>query len=169
MWVGGERDGGGDKEKMSVKSDFSLADETDPHAKSNGLRSRKASLSLPGSPFNFRRGSRGTHHNHNNYKHGRKGVDKKPVVLSTYMDAQEHLPYADDSTAATPLSEENGTILVPNYGTDTPLYYIYKLRLRLLYQLLVCSFNSTKYINHDSQNVISEPKLDALSNSTEII
>jgi len=28
------------------------------------------------------------------------------------MDAQEHLPYADDSTAATPLSEENGAILV---------------------------------------------------------
>jgi len=32
------------------------------------------------------------------------------------MDAQEHLPYADDSTAATPMSEENGAIIVPIYN-----------------------------------------------------
>lgn len=35
------------------------------------------------------------------------------MVLSTYMDAQEHLPYADDSTVATPMSEENGAIILP--------------------------------------------------------
>lgn len=35
------------------------------------------------------------------------------MVLSTYIDAQEHLPYADDSTAATPMSEENGAIILP--------------------------------------------------------
>lgn len=41
--------------------------------------------------------------------------DRKPLVLSTYLDAQEHLPYADDSNAVTPMSEENGTIVIPVY------------------------------------------------------
>lgn len=36
-------------------------------------------------------------------------------MLSTYLDAQEHLPYADDSAAVTPMSEENGAIIVPVY------------------------------------------------------
>ncbi|ODM88178.1 Sodium channel protein para [Orchesella cincta] len=59
-----------------------------------------ASASLPGSPYNNRRSSQPC------------GRDKL-MVLSTYMDAQEHLPYADDSTAATPMSEENGAIVLP--------------------------------------------------------
>lgn len=46
---------------------------------------------------------------------GPPGGDRKPLVLSTYLDAQEHLPYADDSNAVTPMSEENGTIVVPGY------------------------------------------------------
>lgn len=63
----------------------------------------QTSLSLPGSPGStLRRRS----------KSGRRRGEK---VLSTYMDAQEHLPYADDSTAATPLSEDNGAIIVTNY------------------------------------------------------
>lgn len=41
--------------------------------------------------------------------------DRKPLVLSTYLDAQEHLPYADDSNAVTPMSEENGAMVVPMY------------------------------------------------------
>lgn len=74
---------------------------------------KQGSLSLPGSPFNIRRGSRGScSYPH---KHHRKG-DKKPLVLSSYMDAQEHLPYADDSTVVTPMSEENGGIIITNYG-----------------------------------------------------
>lgn len=43
------------------------------------------------------------------------GNDRKPLVLQTYLDAQEHLPYADDSNAVTPMSEENGAIIVPVY------------------------------------------------------
>ncbi|XP_043470788.1 sodium channel protein para isoform X7 [Leptopilina heterotoma] len=79
---------------------------------------RKASLSLPGSPFNIRRGSRGSHQF--TIRNGRRfvgpsGGDRKPLVLSTYLDAQEHLPYADDSNAVTPMSEENGAIVVPMY------------------------------------------------------
>lgn len=46
---------------------------------------------------------------------GIPGSDRKPLVLSTYLDAQEHLPYADDSNAVTPMSEENGAIIVPVY------------------------------------------------------
>ncbi|XP_015185096.1 PREDICTED: sodium channel protein para isoform X3 [Polistes dominula] len=80
---------------------------------------RKASLSLPGSPFNLRRSSRGSHQftirNGRGRFVGPPGGDRKPLVLSTYLDAQEHLPYADDSNAVTPMSEENGTIVVPVY------------------------------------------------------
>nr|CAD7455938.1 unnamed protein product [Timema tahoe] len=93
---------------------------------------RKASLSLPGSPFNLRRGSRGSHQftirNGRGRFVGPPGGDRKPLVLSTYLDAQdgmgynsrqcdpqEHLPYADDSNAVTPMSEENGAIVVPAY------------------------------------------------------
>ncbi|XP_026846116.1 sodium channel protein para isoform X50 [Drosophila persimilis] len=46
---------------------------------------------------------------------GIPGSDRKPLVLSTYQDAQQHLPYADDSNAVTPMSEENGAIIVPVY------------------------------------------------------
>lgn len=78
----------------------------------------QASLSLPGSPFNLRRGSRGSHQLTLRNGRGRlvpPGADRKPLVLSTYLDAQEHLPYADDSNAVTPMSEENGAIIVPVY------------------------------------------------------
>ena len=70
----------------------------------------QGSLSLPGSPFNIRRGS---HQLTWRAANGRKLGDRKPLVLSTYMDAQEHLPYADDSAAVTPMSEENGTMVLP--------------------------------------------------------
>lgn len=75
---------------------------------------------MPGSPFNIRRGSRGSHQfTIRNGRGGRfvgmPGSDRKPLVLSTYLDAQEHLPYADDSNAVTPMSEENGAIIVPVY------------------------------------------------------
>jgi len=46
---------------------------------------------------------------------GGGGGDRKPLVLSTYLDAQEHLPYADDSAAVTPMSEDNGAIIMPLY------------------------------------------------------
>ncbi|XP_063929410.1 sodium channel protein para-like isoform X12 [Zophobas morio] len=88
------------KEKISIRSE--------------GLDS--ASLSLPGSPFNLRRGSRGSHQFtlRNNRRMAPPG-DRKPLVLSTYLDAQEHLPYADDSNAVTPMSEENGVMVLPMY------------------------------------------------------
>ncbi|RXG71708.1 hypothetical protein Avbf_06028 [Armadillidium vulgare] len=73
------------------------------------------SLSLPGSPFTVRRGSRGSHQFTWRTANSRRFGDKKPLVLSTYSDAQEHLPYADDSAAVTPMSEENGAIIVPVY------------------------------------------------------
>lgn len=85
-------------------------------------KSFQASLSLPGSPFNPRRGSRGSHQftlrNRSRFVGVSAGNDRKPLVLQTYLDAQEHLPYADDSNAVTPMSEENGAIIVPVYYTN---------------------------------------------------
>lgn len=52
------------------------------------------------------------------------GADRKPLVLSTYLDAQEHLPYADDSNAVTPMSEENGAIIIPVYYANLGEYVL---------------------------------------------
>lgn len=73
----------------------------------------QASLSLPGSPFNCRRGSRASQFSWRNGPAARRFGDRKPLVLSSFVDAQEHLPYADDSNAVTPMSEENGAIIIP--------------------------------------------------------
>ena len=75
----------------------------------------QASLSLPGSPYAIRKGSKGSHTFIWRTGNGKRFGDKKPLVLSTYLDAQEHLPFADDSAAVTPMSEENGAIIVPVY------------------------------------------------------
>ena len=58
---------------------------------------------------------------------GIPGSDRKPLVLSTYLDAQEHLPYADDSNAVTPMSEENGAIIVPVYYTNMGKKYTFSI------------------------------------------
>ena len=72
--------------------------------------------SLPASPF-VRRASKSNSFSSHVRLHEKYGnsSSKKPLVLFTYLDAQEHLPYADDSTAVTPKSELNGGIVV-----DTP-------------------------------------------------
>ncbi|KAF2902697.1 hypothetical protein ILUMI_03476 [Ignelater luminosus] len=107
---------GNNSEKLSIRSEGLDSVSEQRRAPSNLAKIRKvsaASLSLPGSPFNWRRGSRGSH------RQTRRMVappgDHKPLVLSTYLDAQEHLPYADDSNAVTPMSEENGAMVVPMY------------------------------------------------------
>lgn len=83
----------------------------------------QGSLSLPGSPFNIRRGSRSSGNWRTNQltgngsrSRGCYGMDRKPLVLQTYVDAQEHLPFADDSAAVTPMSEDNGAIIIPLYS-----------------------------------------------------
>ncbi|XP_033241048.1 sodium channel protein para isoform X39 [Drosophila pseudoobscura] len=105
LFVGGEKgNDDNNKEKMSIRS--------------VEVESESTSLSLPGSPFNIRRGSRSSHKYTIRNGRGRFGIpgsDRKPLVLSTYQDAQQHLPYADDSNAVTPMSEENGAIIVPVY------------------------------------------------------
>ncbi|XP_032452139.1 voltage-gated sodium channel alpha subunit isoform X9 [Nasonia vitripennis] len=116
------------KERMSIRSVESISEHrvrissNNHNVTSTTTKVRKvstASLSLPGSPFNPRRGSRGSHQftirNGRGRFAGPPGSDRKPLVLSTYLDAQEHLPYADDSNAVTPMSEENGAIVVPVY------------------------------------------------------
>ncbi|XP_042876654.1 sodium channel protein para-like isoform X4 [Penaeus japonicus] len=105
------------KESLSVKSEGGESVTDTKPSRPNGKLPRKASLSLPGSPYNIRKGSRGSHQFAWRAANGRRFGDKKPLVLSTYLDAQEHLPYADDSAAVTPMSEENGAIIVPVYTT----------------------------------------------------
>ncbi|XP_031636806.1 sodium channel protein para isoform X42 [Contarinia nasturtii] len=130
LFVGQEKgNDDNNKEKMSIRSEGleSVSEMQRPTAPSAGTMASKVrkvsttSLSLPGSPFNIRRGSRGSHQFTIRNGRGRFGIpgsDRKPLVLSTYLDAQEHLPYADDSNAVTPMSEENGAIIVPVYYTN---------------------------------------------------
>ncbi|XP_065166084.1 sodium channel protein para isoform X6 [Atheta coriaria] len=111
------------KEKMSIRSEGldSVSEQRRVPTNSNNTRKvSTTSLSLPGSPFNLRRGSRGSHQFTRNNRRMvvPPGGDRKPLVLSTYLDAQEHLPYADDSNAVTPMSEENGAMVVPMYYTN---------------------------------------------------
>ncbi|XP_072152220.1 sodium channel protein para isoform X7 [Bemisia tabaci] len=118
LFVGQEKGNVDDnnREKMSIVSETLSQDKPPSHC-SKVRKVSTASLSLPGSPFNLRRSSRGSHQF--TLRNGRSryppGGDRKPLVLSTYLDAQEHLPYADDSNAVTPMSEENGAIVVPIY------------------------------------------------------
>ncbi|XP_022915603.1 sodium channel protein para isoform X6 [Onthophagus taurus] len=108
------------KEKISLRSEGldSVSEQRRVPNPTNIRKVSTASLSLPGSPFNPRRGSRGSHQLA--MRNSRRMVvppnDRKPLVLSTYLDAQEHLPYADDSNAVTPMSEENGAMVVPVYN-----------------------------------------------------
>ncbi|KAH8304189.1 hypothetical protein KR059_003179 [Drosophila kikkawai] len=132
LFVGGEKgNDDNNKEKMSIRSveveseSVSVIQRqpapTTAHQATKVRKVSTTSLSLPGSPFNIRRGSRSSHKYTIRNGRGRFGIpgsDRKPLVLSTYQDAQQHLPYADDSNAVTPMSEENGAIIVPvYYGT----------------------------------------------------
>nr|UQT18688.1 sodium channel alpha subunit [Liriomyza trifolii] len=129
LFVGAEKgNDDNNKEKMSIRSVEVESESVSviqrqpaPTAAHNASKIRKVSttsLSLPGSPFNIRRGSRSSHKytiRNGRGRFGMPGSDRKPLVLSTYRDAQQHLPYADDSNAVTPMSEENGAIIVPVY------------------------------------------------------
>ncbi|KAH8347631.1 hypothetical protein KR067_008940 [Drosophila pandora] len=129
LFVGGEKgNDDNNKEKMSIRSveveseSVSVIQRqpapTTAHQATKVRKVSTKSLSLPGSPFNIRRGSRSSHKYTIRNGRGRFGIpgsDRKPLVLSTYQDAQQHLPYADDSNAVTPMSEENGAIIVPVY------------------------------------------------------
>nr|XP_042894950.1 sodium channel protein para isoform X2 [Parasteatoda tepidariorum] len=111
------------KERGSIRSaEGESIYEREQKARINN-KMRKASLSLPGSPFNIRRGSRASQFSCN-WRNGRRYGDRKPLVLQTLVDAQEHLPYADDSNAVTPMSEENGAIIIPVY-TNLPQHSSY--------------------------------------------
>ncbi|KAM7346303.1 sodium voltage-gated channel paralytic isoform 33-T38 [Cochliomyia hominivorax] len=140
LFVGGEKgNDDNNKEKISIRSvevesESVSVIQRQPAPTAHATKVRKVSttsLSLPGSPFNIRRGSRSSHKQlltkssnkktpqytirNGRGRFGIPGSDRKPLVLSTYQDAQQHLPYADDSNAVTPMSEENGAIIVPVY------------------------------------------------------
>lgn len=85
---------------------------------------------------------------------GIPGSDRKPLVLSTYQDAQQHLPYADDSNAVTPMSEENGAIIVPvyycNLGKTVILLYLFSMFITV-FSKQVLGIHHTPRINHESR------------------
>lgn len=67
----------------------------------------QASLSLPGSPFDKRRGSQySVTWARNDQRYG----DRIPLVLQN-LDQESDVPFADESVVGTPLSEESAALL----------------------------------------------------------
>ncbi|XP_055854951.1 sodium channel protein para isoform X13 [Episyrphus balteatus] len=114
LFVGGEKgNDDNNKEKMSIRSVEVESESVSviqrppaPTTAPTATKVRKVSTYNFNHQYTIRNG-RG--------RFGIPGSDRKPLVLSTYQDAQQHLPYADDSNAVTPMSEENGAIIVPVY------------------------------------------------------
>ena len=98
-------------ERMSVRSETISYYKSEESLEMRGINGK----SLPASPFIRRPSKSSSFHSH--VRLPEKYDSRKPLVLFTYLDAQEHLPYADDSTAVTPKSEMNGGIIV-----DTPTH-----------------------------------------------
>ena len=71
---------------------------------------RKASLSLPGSPFQ-RRLSRASNSGSHSYSLRSSGGGRKQWVRSSYLDTREHLPYADDSRVCSPAGSLDGQVI----------------------------------------------------------
>jgi len=70
--------------------------------------------------------------------------------LSTYQDAQQHLPYADDSNAVTPMSEENGAIIIPVYYGNLGTRAIFISFLQFSENFITGSRHSS-YTSHQSR------------------
>ncbi|OXA50295.1 Sodium channel protein para [Folsomia candida] len=125
-----------------------------------GTRVEKSTTSLPGSPYNVSRAS------HNYSQYSRCLDEKRPLILSTYLDAQQHLPFADDSTAATPMSEENGTIIVPFNQSWHPHHHPHAQHFGYISRH--SSYNShcsrLSYHSHDQLPVTKEKQLRDRSN-----
>ncbi|XP_030378198.1 sodium channel protein para isoform X4 [Scaptodrosophila lebanonensis] len=108
LFVGGEKgNDDNNKEKMSIRS-------VEVESESVSVIQRQPAPTTAHQATKVRKPSTYTMRNGRG-RFGIPGSDRKPLVLSTYQDAQQHLPYADDSNAVTPMSEENGAIIVPVY------------------------------------------------------
>ncbi|BFZ11652.1 hypothetical protein BsWGS_14691 [Bradybaena similaris] len=92
-----------EKERLSVTSEHSV---TSGHLRPSGLSQKRDSLSLPGSPYNPRRNSRGSNWRKPVPATKRTGhfTDRQPLVHHNLENIP--LPYADDSTPVTPSSED---------------------------------------------------------------
>ncbi|XP_073830179.1 sodium voltage-gated channel paralytic isoform X17 [Musca autumnalis] len=107
LFVGGEKgNDDNNKEKMSIRSVEVESESVSVIQRQPAPTTAPATKVRKVSTYTIRNG-RG--------RFGIPGSDRKPLVLQTYQDAQQHLPYADDSNAVTPMSEENGAIIVPAY------------------------------------------------------
>nr|AKH03687.1 voltage-gated sodium channel alpha subunit LNav14a21+ [Lymnaea stagnalis] len=94
-----------EKERLSVTSDQSM---TSAHLKPSLLNQKRHSLSLPGSPYIHRRNSKGSQYSWRKpvtaTKRGGHYTDRQPLVHHTLENLP--LPFADDSGAVTPSSED---------------------------------------------------------------
>ena len=77
---------------------------------------RKASLSLPGSPFQRRLSglsgmSRASNSGSHSYSLRSSGGGRKQWVRSSYLDTREQLPYADDSRVCSPAGSLDGQVI----------------------------------------------------------
>ncbi|XP_059156306.1 sodium channel protein type 4 subunit alpha B-like [Physella acuta] len=94
-----------EKERLSVTSDQSM---TSAHLKPSLLNQKRHSLSLPGSPYINRRNSKGSQYSWrkpvSSAKRGGHYTDRQPLVHHTLENLP--LPFADDSGAVTPSSED---------------------------------------------------------------
>ncbi|NP_001191637.1 sodium channel alpha-subunit SCAP1 [Aplysia californica] len=94
-----------EKERLSLTSDHSA---TSAHLKPSRLNQKRHSLSLPGSPYIHRRNSRGSQYSWRKpvptAKRSPYCPDRQPLVHHTLENLP--LPFADDSAAVTPSSED---------------------------------------------------------------
>ncbi|CAH1792816.1 unnamed protein product [Owenia fusiformis] len=89
-----------DAERLSIKSDTCAG--IDTKKKLTVVRhNRKTSLSLPPSPFTHRRTGSGF-----NWRKARHPGDRQPLVLPYLDKVNLQLPFADDSAAVTPTSDD---------------------------------------------------------------
>jgi hypothetical protein len=99
----------------------------------------QASLSLPGSPFVFRRGSRASQMSWKHRPYTPRGAgDTQPLVPNNYFDAL-NFPYADDSRAVTPSLED----LCNAYNTPVTIN-----TRRRLSSATSCKSNASYHGNH---------------------
>jgi len=87
----------------------------------SSLGPRKASLSLPGSPYHRRlsRASQAGSHTYSWRSNGYRFGERKQWLRSSYLDTRDHLPYMDDSRVGSPNGSLDGGVI--HLGQGWPL------------------------------------------------
>ena len=102
------------KSKLATSQDNQVGpEESSVSSPQEATPLRKASLSLPGSPFQRRLSllSRASNSGSHSYSLRSSGGGRKQWVRSSYLDTREHLPYADDSRVCSPAGSLDGQVI----------------------------------------------------------